>query len=1161
MRLHPSNHTVVVITILSFLVIFFANASFLKIGDNSLLPNRKDYNDPELTGPDRLCIIYGSVIGDFFGAGDPETDVYYWKIYSPSGELLFEGSGGERYQTVRYTFSLIGKHRVELIVERAGDVIKTDHKEVELIQGPIPLLEPHYSICENQEIELQAIDPASAGFEDYIFKWTDENGQDVSTDNTYKTSEVGKYEVEFYFINENGEEECRTQLSTTIELSSSFTVTASAADVCPGGSISFSSDPSVTGDWYYQKDGSSTRNLVGAGNSITIKPEVDLDGAGDYLMFLTVSNPNNPGCTLEKSLPFTYSQLPEFEIIGATQSSGCHNPDGALQLKAITPLDQLWIKGSSTPAVSLQAGETTTLPNLKSGSYTLVGTLGSCTNTLGTVVPLVNPPTHLAFDVVDIVPETCTATGKIDGSFTIQLSNSGVTGGYSIIDTKGNEVRNGQIGGRTAIPITLQGGKYFVVLFDDNDCNLPKSDEIDIPSLSQVTFEIPPNITICERYDFTPSNLDLAYKIIYPDNREVLFQPGEDITFTEAGEYSIIGNLPNQTDICPTLKTFSIEVVEPIDFEPKLIEEDCFGNRKYEADIFGKDPNSVVFTWYNEEGAVVGNGQFLFPVSYGEFKLDVQPANSNACPVPPKPIQIDEPVLSVDLKIKSTKLCELGPGAILNLAIDLPQAVTDISWRRFDADGNTEELPQFKDKKEIIVESPGIYEAAAFSIIPSIGKDCELGRTSITLGVTPDRVKFDIPTELTICESYEFTPSTTENLNFEVTEPNGNVVNLAQGESLTLNQNGTYSFFGFNPDLEYPLCPEIKTLPVTIRKKIDFQPVLVEEDCNGNKTYKAEIGSTNPEDAVFTWTDESGRPVGNEQFVTLNNYGKFSLDVQPKGSIPCDQEPVGFEVPAPVLSAEVNLIADPLCPDSGFATVRAESDFGAVSSIEWWYTTPSGEKSELTSERNKKEILAVLEGTYEVRTYNELPCLLGSDHVLIMQSPAPTTPVVEESYIICPKYEIYPTIDPGTYAAYEWYYQENLISTDPIFQPKLTGDYKLIAYSDEGCPVETNFTTVEECELKVMYPNAVQPGNPDKLFMVYTNYLIEELEVLIFNKWGELVFSCSQKNLLSEQSTCIWNGTYKGKSIPNGTYSVRMNYKNREKKISGYQFGTILIVE
>jgi hypothetical protein len=39
--------------------------------------------EPELTGPDRLCLIYGSVFGNFSGLGDPVTDVYNFIVGLP----------------------------------------------------------------------------------------------------------------------------------------------------------------------------------------------------------------------------------------------------------------------------------------------------------------------------------------------------------------------------------------------------------------------------------------------------------------------------------------------------------------------------------------------------------------------------------------------------------------------------------------------------------------------------------------------------------------------------------------------------------------------------------------------------------------------------------------------------------------------------------------------------------------------------------------------------------------------------------------------------------------------------------------------------------------------------------------------------------------------
>src|SRR5690606_32014301 len=104
------------------LVFFFANGELLRYDKNKLAKSKAELtvNDPGITGPDKLCIVFGSVIGDFFGAGDAATDVYSWKIYSPTNQLLFQGTGGAGFQTISYTFSIIGKHHVELAVHRAG---------------------------------------------------------------------------------------------------------------------------------------------------------------------------------------------------------------------------------------------------------------------------------------------------------------------------------------------------------------------------------------------------------------------------------------------------------------------------------------------------------------------------------------------------------------------------------------------------------------------------------------------------------------------------------------------------------------------------------------------------------------------------------------------------------------------------------------------------------------------------------------------------------------------------------------------------------------------------------------------------------------------------------------------------------------------------------
>ncbi len=45
-----------------------------------------------------------------------------------------------------------------------------------------------------------------------------------------------------------------------------------------------------------------------------------------------------------------------------------------------------------------------------------------------------------------------------------------------------------------------------------------------------------------------------------------------------------------------------------------------------------------------------------------------------------------------------------------------------------------------------------------------------------------------------------------------------------------------------------------------------------------------------------------------------------------------------------------------------------------------------------------------------------------------------------------------------------------------------------------------------------------------------------EIELLIYNRWGEMVFKSKDLNF-------SWNGTYRGKNCPEGVYTYQLNYR------------------
>ncbi len=366
---------------------------------------------------------------------------------------------------------------------------------------------------------------------------------------------------------------------------------------------------------------------------------------------------------------------------------------------------------------------------------------------------------------------------------------------------------------------------------------------------------------------------------------------------------------------------------------------------------------------------------------------------------------------------------------------------------------------------------------------------------------------------------------------------------------------------GFDSSIKGPKCPEEKIFRVKINPPVKFQPIFINLSCSGEYEYVAQVENYPANQVDYFWRDPSGNLVESGPKMISSINGTFTLEVQPKGSLPCLTSTSSFELPVPVLSVDTKIIASTLCPDQPNATLQVDTSIDQVNTIEWWFIDFNKNRNQLTSEVNKTNILVSLKGTYEVIAKNEFNCILGKDQVLVLRSTDEVQPKLKETYPVCPNYGIGCGLNPGQFSTYEWYNEGALIWTNPTFKPLQIGNYELFVESAEGCIYQTSFSTFEECELKVRLPNALQITNPDKQFLVYTNYLVDELEIWIYNKWGSLIFHCKNTDLINEESTCIWDGYYNGVPLPNGTYAYRTYFVNLEKGIRKEQFGSILVVD
>lgn len=94
------------------------------------------------------------------------------------------------------------------------------------------------------------------------------------------------------------------------------------------------------------------------------------------------------------------------------------------------------------------------------------------------------------------------------------------------------------------------------------------------------------------------------------------------------------------------------------------------------------------------------------------------------------------------------------------------------------------------------------------------------------------------------------------------------------------------------------------------------------------------------------------------------------------------------------------------------------------------------------------------------------------------------------------------------------------------------GTYSVTA-SGYGCERDASFS-VQPCDFTIYLPNTITPSNADGLndylyISEKTQSQIDNFSINMYNRWGELCFSSTDKNF-------HWDGTEKGKLFPNTIY-------------------------
>jgi gliding motility-associated-like protein len=118
---------------------------------------------------------------------------------------------------------------------------------------------------------------------------------------------------------------------------------------------------------------------------------------------------------------------------------------------------------------------------------------------------------------------------------------------------------------------------------------------------------------------------------------------------------------------------------------------------------------------------------------------------------------------------------------------------------------------------------------------------------------------------------------------------------------------------------------------------------------------------------------------------------------------------------------------------------------------------------------------------------------------------------------------------------------------NPIATPNQEITYKVTFTNTDGCSSDEFINITYDAVVYV--PNTFTPDNNglNETFQISGGNL-KEMECLIFNRWGELLYTMSEPYQ-------TWDGTYMGKPCQDGTYIWKLTYTdfvNKQYQLSGH---------
>ena len=282
----------------------------------------------------------------------------------------------------------------------------------------------------------------------------------------------------------------------------------------------------------------------------------------------------------------------------------------------------------------------------------------------------------------------------------------------------------------------------------------------------------------------------------------------------------------------------------------------------------------------------------------------------------------------------------------------------------------------------------------------------------------------------------------------------------------------------------------------------------------------------------YIWTNELGEVIsyGNMVNVTPSETTTYFISVSDVcGTTVSDQVTITITSPPLLLSITPE---QQICPyDSIYLEVQASGGFGNY--YYYWPHDGSTTQGVWVSPLNSTQYQVIVQDdcqTFQVQTQTD---------VIVVAPIADFNVITEPMFINLPI-----TFENATSNGTDYYWDfgngnnSSLVHPNNVYDNPGYYEVLLIAEDEKGC-IDSIVKTIEiKNEFYLYVPNAFTPdGNRFNNTFKISSIGIEVFQILIYNRWGELLFSSQDPNF-------EWDGIYANKLVPDGIYVWKIEYES-----------------